>query len=799
MTVTQFYGLKENPFEPTGAAAGKYPFVPPANFRVLEDKIRQVVVERKLYVLLVSSPHGAGKSTVADELRKRAEEGAYADAHSATVILTRLANLSITDFVADVMEETRSLVRGGLQEGREVQSLLRKQLSGTIMRISEKTKLLLWIIDEFDILADRPETEQRDFLQFLRGVIDELAAKDLPIALLMSHTKYSSREFEVHLQQMHGPFQSRIVASLTLGYTFDEVREIVAKRLSYASETPRRSGDVTPFSESALQTLFSLVTSQRRMQVLDNFRIYERCCYFALLEGAKQRTPDISPDLMQRIFSEYGITKGSGETKGLSMKTQQLLVEMAKAPLLERNESILRGLIQGISRSRMLGGEVKIPVHETSYIDKLLDGRFEVSSLMATLEYRGKTVILNLLIASTESELVVHEDLERLVELIARHAKLQRAYAHVRILGYVSQVDAGEVSSAKFDRILWLSKALAEDLTGLGAGDEGDIPKLIESFDAKIAPHLSEFVSKEVRDITGPLSPIAVELVEALFVMHYSGEACTKEALRGFHKRLFTKPKMAQQRSVRELVQQGFALEQAAQLSPDVPKSLQRLIGDYLKSGTSTMEELSQHFGSITSSVVGIAQTFGYIVVENGGFGRRREADYETELGAILSLLREDLRSAEVEQSEPGQRIRWLIDALDKARKNRLLPETMILLTAVKELGPKLHAEVATIARVTLPQPGTASPLQAVETPAMHAAPARTETAVQIAPQATKDKRENMGGTIEKDVFEILRAQGPMTLGELEAQLGDRGHEGDVRTTILRLVMNGRLKVASAG
>ena len=85
--------------------------------------------------------------------------------------------------------------------------------------------------DEFDILADRPKDEQQTFLQFLRGIIDDLAFRNSPIAFIMSHTKYSSREFERHLAQQHGPFQSRLVASLPLAYTFDEVKEIIFQRL----------------------------------------------------------------------------------------------------------------------------------------------------------------------------------------------------------------------------------------------------------------------------------------------------------------------------------------------------------------------------------------------------------------------------------------------------------------------------------------------------------------------------------------------------------------------------------------
>jgi hypothetical protein len=109
MTIAEVYGLKENPFEPTGAAVNKYPFVPPANFPQLEQKIEEAGIEKKLYALLVNSPHGAGKSTTMEYLKTKAINGGYLS-FRVPVVLTRLSSLSIEDFVADIIREASNII-----------------------------------------------------------------------------------------------------------------------------------------------------------------------------------------------------------------------------------------------------------------------------------------------------------------------------------------------------------------------------------------------------------------------------------------------------------------------------------------------------------------------------------------------------------------------------------------------------------------------------------------------------------------------------------------------------------------
>ena len=63
-SVATFYDLKEIPFEPTGEASSKYTYVPPEEFSIIEDKLKEVVSEKKLYLLLLKAPQGGARASV---------------------------------------------------------------------------------------------------------------------------------------------------------------------------------------------------------------------------------------------------------------------------------------------------------------------------------------------------------------------------------------------------------------------------------------------------------------------------------------------------------------------------------------------------------------------------------------------------------------------------------------------------------------------------------------------------------------------------------------------------------------
>jgi len=101
VSMGEFYGLREIPFEPTGTGGSKYGYVPPENFSIVETALEEVVNEKKLYVLLVKSPQGGGKSSMVEELEKRAEQGKYAEQN--TAIVNRLINLDLKTYVNEFL------------------------------------------------------------------------------------------------------------------------------------------------------------------------------------------------------------------------------------------------------------------------------------------------------------------------------------------------------------------------------------------------------------------------------------------------------------------------------------------------------------------------------------------------------------------------------------------------------------------------------------------------------------------------------------------------------------------------
>lgn len=315
------------------------------------------------------------------------------------------------------------------------------------------------------------------FLQFLRGVIDGFASRDIPIAFIMSHTKYSSREFERHLSKQHEPFRSRLVASVPLAYSFDEVKKIVSLRLKKASLSLRHEDDLSPFSEQALKSLYELILSVRGTDSLDNFRVFERVCHFALIEGAKRDLKEIDTRLIQELFKQYGLKEVLvRESRRLSIKTAQEIAAIKSKSLMERNEAILQGIVAGISKSALLGGEGTLSDVQTSYMGPVGVANVVVSSLSFDLLHQGRTVNLLWVIATNKAEIIQEKDLEEIVQMIASQPKERKSYAHLQLLSYVSSVEVLKIPTNPFDRVLWFSDGLAEDLIGLSVGVDADFP-----------------------------------------------------------------------------------------------------------------------------------------------------------------------------------------------------------------------------------------------------------------------------------------------------------------------------------
>jgi hypothetical protein len=792
MTIAKVYGLKENPFEPTGAAAGKYPFVPPANFPLLERKIEEAGIERKLYALLVNSPHGAGKSTTMEYLKTKAINGGYLS-FRAPVILTKLSDLNLRNFVLDILQEAGVYAKIESFDQLKIESrpsVLRRALVNILSRIAAKNKLMLWIVDEFDILADRPREEQQIFLQFLREVIDDLAVRDVPIAFIMSHTKYSSREFELHLSQVHGPFKSRLVASLPLAYSFDEVKRIVEVRLKKASESPRSEGDLFPFTEESLKSLYDMIISVRGTDSLDNFRVFERVCHFALIEGAKRNLPKIDATLMQELFNEYGLKELlTREGRRTSIKTMQEIASIKLKSIMEKNEAILQGVIKGITKSTLLAEMTPTKI-QTSYLGQVSDGNVGLSSLSLDLSHQNKAVSIFWILATNKTEIIQEGDFDNILQVVVPILKEYEKYSHITLFSYVSNVETLKTQLSPFTRTLWFSSGLAEDLIGLSVGSEEDVDFLIRSFETEIAPLLSQLIKRETRDITAPLTSPALEAIRTIFVIGANDQSCSKEVIRQVNKRLFMRGSMLQERYINEAVQAGFASEEAGQIKPTVPRAHNFLL-DILEKGPQEYQELLEKLGSAGEAIVNSALEFRLVYPDGNKIVKRRLADYENMVLPIVKTLQKAFEDEIIRQSEPGKWIEWLLKAYEYYKKNVRVYHTYIVLSTIEKLGQSILEEIK---KVSIETPRRA-PVETV-TPRVQT-PQQLPIEKQQATVITQPHKMPMG-TIEEAIMNTLRTVGAMSIQEIEQQIKNQGFEADIKATIFKLILQGKLKVVLA-
>jgi len=795
MSSAEVYGLKDNPFEPTGAAVDKYPFVPPANFPMLEQKIIEAGVERKLYALLVNSPHGAGKSTTMEYLKKKASNGGYLS-YRAPVLLTRLANLSIEDFVRDVRKEATPFGKVSPivpSKFGTTPSMLRKALVETLSPIATKHKLMLWIVDEFDILADQPEKEQRSFLQFLRDVIDDLAKVNAPIAFIMSHTKYSSRQFEANLSKQHEPFRSRLVASLPLAYSFPEVKKIVSERLRSVSISTLQEDDISPFSEEALKALYDLILAVRGTESLDNFRVFERICHFALIEGAKRGMKTIDKTLIQELFKEYGLKElPIREGRNLSIKTSQAIVTIKTSDFLQKNESMLQGIVRGIKHTQSFGEEC-IKNIETSFLGCVDDGIVGMSSLSANILMANRSIGVFLILASSKEGILQTKEINDVMQELKPLISDSEIYSHKIILAYVSSIQIPNLPKGEFDQVIWIRDALAEDLMGLSAGVEEDITVLIKSFESDIAPMLNQLIIRETMDITAHLSSQAMDIIHTLFVISASGEICTKEALRQNHKRLFMRKTKLSESYVAEAVQSGFIKEQANQLEPSMPKAL-TFLSDLLEKGPLDNATLAKKLGVASEAIIKSALDFGLVYQDAGKISKRRLAEYENIVGSSINLLRTYNQNAVVRESEIGKLIQWLVSAYDN-KKTEQSYALYIILSAIQKLSPLIQDEITkhpqTVTKPSPPLVAESPPTLPTEEPSTVISVPPTST-----PAATGLEPAQTGQPIDDIILSTLKETGPLLLQELDAKVKEKGYQQDVKLAVLRLIMGGKLKVS---
>ncbi len=775
-----FYNLSEIPFEPTGAATEKYKYVAPKKFNNIEDTIEEVVREKKLYVILFRAPQGGGKTATAAELRRRVDAKKYAGGKGA-VISNKLIDLDFSRYGADFVREATPLLphfKWEKYKGKTSPGELRNAISSVLKNLGESHGLIVWVIDEFDILVDHPKAKQSEFLQYLRDIVDELSNEKLPILFIMSHTVKSSKEFEKHLADVHGPFESRIVVRLDIGYTFPEVRNIVAERLRPFRKKESAYNSIEPFSEEAVKELYNLVMLTGGTGELNDFRLFERCCYFAVLEGARAKHKLIEREEVQRVFQEQYKSWGrAGVGEKLSLGVQSDRAGLLSAPPMRKNEAALRGLLKGLKLMRDFS---EITDVQTPYAGKFgSDVHLSTLRFSANHKPTGKKVSVAWLLATKEEGIVLQNDLKSIDSAIPRILAENPTYSNLSILSYVSGLDLDTSQMTEFDRTIKISSETMQDIMSLGleSTTEDDVEILRKNFDADIAPLLKEIFEESTRDITKPLTDPVRRLAIALNVSQVTGSKLTKEALKEESKKLFGSASKIGDRHLSDLFALGFAKEQGTEIVPALPRALSRL-DELLHKQALRTEDILKEFGPNGEAVLDAAKDLRLVIVDEDGLVRRRQ-DIRKAVQEHVETVK-PLLSKEVKETFDGLKADQMVKAIGKVTPDDVLGA--ITYSAVEELLPLIEERL----EKTGAAPTTAKASTTTAAPSAPSLPTRPQEAQP--PDARK-----LGET----VLSALKGRQPMTLDELKHDLISKGVPGDVNSAIISLILRNKLKLST--
>jgi hypothetical protein len=778
----QFYALSEVPFEPTGSATDKYPYVAPKRFSIIEQMIDEVVRERKLYFIIFRAPQGGGKTATATELKRRVDAKKYA-AGKGVLILNKLVDLDFSHYAADFMHDAMRLLpdfKWEKYKDKTSPGELRNAVASVLKNLGAKHSLVVWAIDEFDIMVDYPKEKQSQFLQILREIIEELSNERLPILFLMSHTMKSSKEFEKHLKEIHGPLQSRVVATLDIGYTYPETRAIVAARLRSIRKKELAFNSIEPFSEEALRELYNLTVVTGGAGELNDFRLFERCCYFAILEGARKKRKSIEKEDAQQIFQlqfKPWAKEEGGERLSLGVKTE--LASILSGPQMARNESVLKGLVGGFKLMKDQFSE--ITGVRTRYEQKVAPD-VHISSLQFEVLHKptAKKVSVIWVLSSKESGAILPDDLKKVDQAISKALEVS-TYVNLRILGYVSDLELGRSQTTQCDHAIRISPDTMRDLIGLSveSASPDDVDLLRRNFDSDIAPLIRKIFDESTRDITKEVSPTVCRLIKALNISHAAAVKLTKEGLKDEEKKLFGSDTRVADKHLSDLMTLGFAKEEGTQIIPEEPKALTHLENLLQKQTTLKLEGVHKEFAPNGDAVLNVAQNLGLVTIEGERVLRRGQdlrREVEKHAATIAPLL-----SKEVKGTFDGERGVEMMKAVERTKPDGVLGT--IVLSATLELIPTIEERLGKVVPVI------------AEPSAQEKAPAKEQvkaTRVQI------PLRERYEPTkLEKVVLSILQTNQPMTLEQLKRELASQGFSVDTTSQIISMVMQNKLKLVA--
>jgi hypothetical protein len=780
-----FYGLKEIPFEPTGAAAGKYPYVAPREFDAVEERIREVVNERKLYVMLLKAPQGGGKTATTAELKARADSGKYVQ-RPVTIIANRLLDLDISHYASDFLKQTKEspiadYAKKFVVGSKTAPSEAKNDLVSCLLHAGSKSNLVLWIIDEFDILVDRPKREQSGFLQFIREIVDELANEHFPIMFLMCHTMKSSKEFEQALREAHGPMHSRIVTALEIGYTFDETRQIIGTRLASVSTTPRDLRSIEPFTDESLRYLYDLVVSMGAIEELNDFRFFERCCYFTMLQGAKSKDRVIDKVMVRKVFEKFyqSAPPETAPSLKLSAHTRTELAQVAQENQMVRNEAIFEGIRKGLELMKAQFADVTDFV--TDQCAKIPPD-MHVSYMEYTVTHKGskKTVHTLWVLVAKQNGMILKDDLIAVANRLPKILPSEGWYANVRIFSYVSDLDIDTSALSNFDEVIRIPSDTARALMTLGVAAEEDIANLRSSFDSDLAPTLGTLYATRIRDVTKGVSEPVIRLVRALNISQLSGKKLSRELLKEEEKTLFLKESRIGDRHLSDLVELGFATEHGGEIRPSIPGAIKQLL-EMLQHGPSSYRDLSKEFGDNGEAVVEAAKALGLIEVRDSSVSKRAWSELQKSCGSTLNQAAGLLKDRSLASTYAGKRVRMLLDGASGCRSDITEPQKTIVFSVIQELLPDL------VGTLESQQPSAVGATTVGVTKEQKAA----------VPTQKREIRPGVGIDVrfEDDVKKCLEDRA-LSLVELETKLKSMGYTGELRSKVLGMVLRNQIKLS---
>jgi len=793
MSAGKYYNLKEIPFEPTGAAEIKYGYEPPKNFDLLEENLKNTIREQKLHVILLNSPLGGGKSATISEFGKRITEGKYCEGKS-ILIVNKLLNLEINNYVSDFLKETTSMTKKEIANFvSNTKPVLRDKIIEILTDLNNENKIIVWIIDEFDILADRPEHEQRSFLQFLREIIDQIAKlSEQRILFIMAHTAKSATDFYNHIKSQHGPFVSRIVDTIKIGYDYEEVKNIIFTRLNSVSIIKRKNGDISPFSEKGLRKIYDLINSLSDSNSLTNFRLLERICYNAIIKGEKENIERFDDNFLVAIFEEQYSFEQKVESK-LSYQLRSALSEM-KQNQIHYNEAILNGLVEGLTEARIR--DFKIIKRESKYLGLLRSEKISLAMINIQSQYNKQYFLFSIYLATPISKsIITSDDFYEISNHLKQIIDTSDQFNNKSIFLYLSNFDIDINNLEWCDYQIRIDDDLADDFAALSKAInlniKEDIPGLLKGFNAEITPIFNKIINQEINDLTYSPSERIFDLINTLFIASFSNNQnnVTKNDLKEKEKMIFGKASKASDSQIKELVNLGFAKEEGSLLIPNVPKAIKQFIKK-LKKSPLTIEGIQDYFEELIEPLLLLCLYYNVIKIEEN-------LVYIIYLDDLLKDAKEKIISIKqllekYDQDKVFKKSQLLfLSAFDNAIEKDI---DLIQYIAIKNIDYFYKQIIQEDSRFKLEtnfqNDKNTEESTTVNYEKVQSASSSIDNISVIEEKIPKaiDKKP-----LESAILELIINKGPIKLSQLNAELNDMGYKTDTTSVIIKLILSSKI------